>query len=170
MSVHQPRYQKIARLRRHDSARRLSPVLLHLPPRLLRESLEEIAVPLLRNLLARCLLLFRQHRAVIRCLSRQPLHEVLRVFWDEIDPIASLFHQAQQPPDTLDAVQTIGAPDIRILRRIIMENDRDLFLRIRFPVQPRPCARPRNHRTHALGDGQVLHLLSHTSQRSASRE
>ena len=39
-----------------------------------------------------------------------------------------------------------------------MKNDRDLLLRIWFPVESRPCPRPRDHRTHTLGDGQVLHL------------
>ena len=104
MPVHQPRYQNIARLRRHDPARRLSPVLLHLPPRLFGEGIKEITVPLLRNLLTRCLLLLRQHRAVIRRLRSQPLHEVLRILRDEIDLVPRLLHQPEQPPDTLDAV------------------------------------------------------------------
>ena len=158
MPVHQPRYQNIARLRRHDPARRLSPVLLHLPPRLFGEGSKEITVELLRDLLTRRLLLLRQHRAVIRRLRRQPLHEGLRVLRDEIDLIAGVFHEAEQTAHALDAVQTIRTPDVRILRRVIVKNDRDLLLRIRFPVQSRPCPRPRDHRTHTLGDGQVLHL------------
>ena len=95
MPVHQPRYQNIARLRRHDPARRLSPVLLHLPPRLFGEGSKEITVELLRDLLTRRLLLLRQHRAVIRRLRRQPLHEGLRVLRDEIDLIAGLLHESE---------------------------------------------------------------------------
>ena len=39
-----------------------------------------------------------------------------------------------------------------------MENDRDLFLRIRLGMQPRPGTRARDHRAHTFRDGQVLHL------------
>ena len=104
MPIHQPRYQDLAFLRRHDRARRFPPVFLHLPLRLFRERREETGVVLSGYLLTRRLLLFGQHRSVIRRLRRQSSDEVLCIFRDEIDEVACFFHTTKQTAHTLDAV------------------------------------------------------------------
>lgn len=82
---------------------------------------EEIQILAAGKLLTGLRLLFGHHGNIIRRMGCHEPDEIIRCFRDEIHLIARFLHFLHETDGTLHRIQTGSTPDIRILRRIIME-------------------------------------------------
>ena len=83
------------------------------------------------------------------------MDEIIRCFRDEIHLISCFLHFLHKTDGTLHRIQTGSTPYIRILRRIIVENDSDLFIFILHLMKGRPFSRLSDHLRHALRNRHI---------------
>ena len=155
MSIHRTRDENIAFFRNHDIARCLSPGIHHGRLRFFPQLSEEIQILAAGKLLAGLRLLFGHHGNVIRRMRCHEPYEIIRCFRDEIHLIARFLHFLHETDGTLHRIQTGSTPNIRILRRIIMENDSDLFIFILHLMKSCPFPRLFDHMRHALRNRHI---------------
>ena len=139
----------------------ITPVSHELRPHLRGQLREKCPILLCRQLSVRRLCQRRTHKAaVIRRVIRQQLHKRLAALRNLIHKIARRAHCREQTKHALRRIKTRSASDVRIRRRIVMENNGNLLLRVRLMPQRRPLACLARDPLHALIEGCIADLTA----------
>ena len=100
-------------------------------------------------------LCFCQHGFVIGGIRSKLCNKRFAIGWNMVNFITALLHSCQKQPDAFDAVKSCCAANIRIAWRIIMKNNRDLFLIIAFMAQDSPFTSLINCLMNAFSDRYI---------------
>ena len=129
IAIHRARYQKLP-IVFHHMTRRLIPILFQLVLHRLFKSVVKLTVLFSGNFVGFRQLPVVQHRTIVGSMTGKKLNKLFPVFRDKINLITSLLHIDQQAADTFHRIQPQTAADIRVFRRIVMEDNSHLFILI----------------------------------------